>query len=303
MHDDSIAYIRNLLDNQGGIQPIPTGINHRFSREKNIKAVLFDIYGTLLISSSGDIDQAEISDPNLEQAMKASGIKVLSADQDMYKQILRSFEDTIRICHESSRQNKVPFPEIDVLSIWNIVLLHARRKGHISFSEDADIMLMACVFEFLSNKVHPMPGLKETIAALRKKCIPLGIVSNAQFYTPVLMNYFLNDTISMKDKIKGFDRELTVFSYKFGKGKPDHTLYEELVPTLKLKYGIIPAEVLFVGNDMLKDLYASSLVGFKTVLFAGDKRSLRLRREDERTAGFEPDHVITELGQVLSIVG
>jgi putative hydrolase of the HAD superfamily len=162
---------------------------------------------------------------------------------------------------------------------------------------------MTCVFEFLSNKVHPMPGLKETISALQEKDFPLGIVSNAQFYTPVLMNYFLNDKISMKERVKGFDRELTVLSYKFGKGKPDHTLFEELVPTLKWKFGIIPSEVLFVGNDMLKDMYASSQVGFKTVLFAGDKRSLRMRKEDDRAANFKPDHIITELEQVLDITG
>jgi putative hydrolase of the HAD superfamily len=60
--------------------------------------------------------------------------------------------------------------------------------------------------------------------------------------------------------------------------------------------------VLFIGNDMLKDIYASSQVGFKTALFAGDKRSLRLRDDDERTAGLKPDYVITELSQILEIV-
>lgn len=301
MDNDSKGYIKNLLDNQGSIKPIPTGEEPRYSKDKAVKAILFDIYGTLLISSSGDIDQAEISEKNLEQALSAANIKIVACLNDTFNHILKDFEYTIKICHEASKLNKIPFPEIDILSIWKIVLIHARRKGLISFDEDANIMLMTCVFEFLSNKVHPMPGLQETIAALHKRDIPLGIVSNAQFYTPVLMNYFLNEKISMKERVKGFDRELTVFSYKFGKGKPDHTLYEELVPTLKWKFGIIPSEVLFVGNDMLKDIYASSQVGFKTVLFAGDKRSLRLRTDDARTENLKPDHIITELQQILAI--
>lgn len=303
MDNDSKEYIKNLLDNQGSIKPIPTGVEPRYSKEEGIKAILFDIYGTLLISSSGDIDQAEISEENLQQAFIAAGITITKGSNNVFDHILEDFEYTIRICHEASKLNKIPFPEIDILSVWKIVLIHARRKGLVSFNEDADIMLMTCVFEFLSNKVHPMPGIKETIAALHGKDRPLGIVSNAQFYTPVLMNYFLNDKISMKERVKGFDRELTVFSYKFGKGKPDHTLYEELVPTLKWKFGIIPSEVLFVGNDMLKDIYASSQVGFKTVLFAGDKRSLRMRSDDERTAHLKPDHIVTELEQVLAIAG
>ena len=303
MHNDSKDYIRKLLNSQEPLQPLTTGVKPRFKKEEGIKAVLFDIYGTLLISSSGDIDLTEMSDKNLKQAFNAAGIHIVDGGEDPVINILKDFEYTIHICHEASKMNKVPFPEIDILSIWKIVLIHARRKGLVNFSEDADIVLSTCVFEFLSNKVYPMPGLKDTVRALRRKDLPLGIVSNAQFYTPVLMNYFLNDKISFKERVKGFDRELTVFSYKFGKSKPDHTLYEELIPTLKWKFGIIPPEVLFVGNDMLKDIYASAQAGFKTVLFAGDKRSLRMREDDKRTAGFEPDHVVTELKQILEIVG
>jgi putative hydrolase of the HAD superfamily len=302
MDNDSKAYIKDLLDNQDGLKPISTGLKSSFSRDTEIKAVLFDIYGTLLISSSGDIDQVEISEKNLEQAFNAAGIVLKKSNSDILATILQDFEYTVKICHESSKLNKIPYPEIDILSVWKIVLIHARRKGLVNFNEDADIMLMTCVFEFLSNKVYPMPGLKEVISELHERNIPLGIVSNAQFYTPVLMNYFLNDKISLKERVKGFDRELTVLSYKLGKSKPDPSLYEELVPTLKWKYGLLPSEVLFVGNDMLKDVYASSEAGFKTALFAGDNRSLRLREEDSRTAKLKPDHTIVKLTQVLSII-
>jgi len=302
MRNDSKEYIRNLLNSLDPLKPIPTGVKPRFRKDGSVKAVIFDIYGTLLVSSSGDIDQAEISDKNLEQALDASGIKPTDGMQHALDHILKDFDYTIRVCHEAAIHNKVPYPEIDILSIWKIVLIHARRKGLVKFDDDADILLMTCVFEFLSNKVYPMPGLKETISRLKKLEIPLGIVSNAQFYTPVLMNYFLHDNIALKEKIKDFDKDLTVFSYKFGKGKPDFSLYEELIPTLKWKYGIIPSEVLFIGNDMLKDIWASKEAGFKTVLYAGDKRSLRMRKEDDRTANLKPDYIIDHLEQVLKIV-
>lgn len=302
MQSDSKEYIRNLLNSLNPLTPIPTGLKPRYQKDGNVKAVIFDIYGTLLISSSGDIDQAEISEKNLEQALNATGIKPVGNIQNILDNLLKDFDYTIKVCHEAAKHNKVPYPEIDILSIWKIVLIHARRNGLIHFDDDADIMLMTCVFEFLSNKVYPMPGLKETIRSLKKLEIPLGIVSNAQFYTPVLMNYYLHDDIVMKEKIKDFDKDLTVFSYKFGKGKPDFSLYEELIPSLKWKYGIIPSEVLFIGNDMLKDVWASKKAGFKTVLFAGDKRSLRLREDDNRIADLKPDHIIDHLEQLLKIV-
>ncbi|MBA7684865.1 hypothetical protein ES703_93278 [subsurface metagenome] len=301
MRNNSKKYIKNLLSDLKPLKPIPTGVKPRYSRDESIKAVIFDVYGTLLISSSGDVDPAEISESNLKQALEASGIQIVDDNQKVLDYILNDFECTIKICHDSGRMNNLPYPEIDILSIWRIVLIHAKRKGLIAIKKDVDISLMTCVFEFLSNKVYMMPGLKETISSLRRS-IPLGIISNAQFYTPVLMNFFLNKKISLKERIKGFDKELTVFSYKFGKGKPDNALFDELVPTLKWKFGIIPSEVLFVGNDMLKDIYASSQVGFKTVLFAGDKRSLRMREDDIRTKSLKPDHIIDHLEQILKIV-
>jgi putative hydrolase of the HAD superfamily len=302
MLDGSKEYIKKLLDNQETILPIPTGVKSRFKPDPKIKAILLDIYGTLLISSSGDIDQTEMSNVNLKQALDAAGIRTHPDIENVTDNILADFQYTIRVCHEASRYNNIPFPEIDILSIWKIVLIHARRKGLVTYDDDADILLLTCVFEFLSNKVSPMPKLKETIETLQDKNIPVGIVSNAQFYTPVLMNYFLNNKISLNDRVLGFDRELTVLSYKFGKAKPDHSLYEELIPTLKWKYGIGPSEVLFVGNDMLNDIYASRQAGFKTGLFAGDKRSLRMRSSDQRLSACEPDFIIDRLDQLLTIV-
>ena len=302
MQSDSKEYIKKLLDSLAPIEPISTGVTPRYRKDNKIRAILFDIYGTLLISSSGDVDQAEMTDKNLKSALDAAGITISDGIQNALDHILMDFEYTIKVCHESARRSNVPYPEIDILSIWKIVLIHARRKGLIQFQDTADIMLMTCVFEFLSNKVYPMPGLKETLARLHEICMPLGIVSNAQFYTPVLMNYHLNGVVSLNEKVRGFDQELTVFSYKFGKGKPDPSLFKELTHALKWKYGIIPSETLLVGNDMLKDIYASKQVGFKTVLFAGDKRSLRMREDDERVSGLKPDFIITELKQLLEIV-
>jgi putative hydrolase of the HAD superfamily len=62
--------------------------------------------------------------------------------------------------------------------------------------------------------------------------------------------------------------------------------------------GIQPAAVLFVGNDMLNDIYPASAIGFQTALFAGDRRSLRLRTDDPRCADLSPELVLTDLGQL-----
>lgn len=297
-----MEFIEDLLINLKEIEPVYTGVEPDYKRDASIKAIVFDIYGTLLVSASGDIEQALMSENILKEALESANITLNTEDENALKHILDDFEYTIQVCHQSSRNNDIPYPEIDILTIWEIVLLHARRKNLVSFGDDMDTMRMTCVFEFMSNRVYPMPNMKEVINKLWDKKIPLGIVSNAQFYTPVVMNYFLHQNYTLNEFIEGFQKDLSVFSYKLGKGKPDTYLFNELIDPLKKSYGLRPDEVLFVGNDMLKDIYTSKQLGFKTVLFAGDQRSLRWRKEDRRVNGLKPDHVITDLTQLLEIV-
>jgi putative hydrolase of the HAD superfamily len=61
----------------------------------------------------------------------------------------------------------------------------------------------------------------------------------------------------------------------------------------------MPDQVLYVGNDMRNDICPAAATGFHTALFAGDKRSLRLREDDRKCARTRPDIIITDLMQLL----
>jgi putative hydrolase of the HAD superfamily len=63
--------------------------------------------------------------------------------------------------------------------------------------------------------------------------------------------------------------------------------------------GLSTAACLYVGNDMLNDIYPAKQLGFQTALFAGDKRSLRLRTDDARCVNLFADLVLTDLGQLI----
>jgi putative hydrolase of the HAD superfamily len=60
--------------------------------------------------------------------------------------------------------------------------------------------------------------------------------------------------------------------------------------------------VLYIGNDMLNDIYPAKMAGFKTALFAGDARSLRLRENHPKCQNLYADLVITDLVQVIDLV-
>jgi len=285
------------------LQPLtvrPTNAVSNYRRDDKIKAVIFDIYGTLLISASGDIMQDSYDASMFQRALQGAGYTIKVPEQELMA-IHTLFEHQVLKGKKQARDHGTPFPELDLVEIWGKTLAQAEEKGLIATSEKADTRLFTILFELSSNQVWPMPNLKETLAALKQKGYPLGIVSNAQFYTPIIMNYFLYDQLKETEWIDGFEKDLSVFSYKLLKGKPDPSVFAALVAPLE-RQGLAPHQVLYVGNDMLKDMYASAQHGFKTCFFAGDQRAYRLRKDHPEASGMKPDFTITSLNQLNDIL-
>lgn len=297
--------IKQVLDNQGDLEPVATGLEPRYRKEDTIKAVVFDIYGTLLISASGDVDEASMLTSSIKKALHAAeAVPRVNGNnaEEVYWKILQMHTSGIKEEQERLRNSDRPYPEVDILEVCRKTLAKAREDGLILYNNGIDCKKVVFMFELLSNPVAAMPGLGKTIYSLHEQGVPLGIVSNAQFYTPSILNYFLNGTFKTNSDVPPFDPEISVFSYRELRGKPDPRLFNLLVPVLDKKYGLQPQQVLYVGNDMLKDVYAAARVGFKTALFAGDKRSLRLRDDDERVKNLEADFIVTRLEQLLEVV-
>lgn len=297
------AFIDKLKPFLQKITPIdiqPTDAKTSITKAEGIKAVIFDIYGTLIISSSGDIMQSSYDASMFTEALTSAGYQINVSEQGLMA-IHGIFEKEVIAAKAKAKAEGTPFPELNIVAIWTTTLDKASSEGIITILPDADVKLFTFIFELNSNKVWPMPGLKEAIMGVKAKGYPLGIVSNAQFYTPVMMNYFLYDIVKADEFIDGFEKDLSVFSYKMLKGKPDTIVYEALVEPLK-KRGLTPQEVLYVGNDMLKDIYAASKVGFKTCFYAGDMRAYRLREDHPEASKIKPDYIITELKELWQIV-
>ena len=305
MEHNCMEYIKTLLGNLEKLQPEKTSIRPFVRKDSSIRAVVFDIYGTLLISCSGDIHLPDICTDNMETAMQAANINIAdSADTaGIINELLAGYQDEIERLHAHAKQNGTPFPEVNILEIWTRLIHEAANKNKVNTDEHTNIRTFAFVFEILSNRTFPMPGMREVLNTLQNKNLPLGIISNAQFYTPVVVNYFLTGDYSNGETIAGISPELTVFSYKECVAKPDILLFEKILAALKEKYNISPPEVLFIGNDMYKDIYPAKQSGMKTALFAGDKRSLRMRENKKEIMHVKPDFIITELIQAAEIVG
>ena len=271
-------YIRRLT-------PIPTSLTPAGDLIHDIRCVLFDIYGTLFISASGDIGPARQNSPQMEE------IKLLLARYEIHKTpraLLNEFHDAIKARHTELHSRGIDFPEVKIDRIWQQVLQAGDANAVRQFAAE---------FELISNPVYPMPNLAELLSSCRRQGLLMGIISNAQFYTPYLFKWFLDSD----PQALGFNPELIFYSYRFEMAKPSAALFKMAAEKLKKKE-ITPSSVLYLGNDMLNDIYPAKIAGFKTALFAGDQRSLRLRTDDPRCRNLTPDLVVTDLAQLIMTI-
>ena len=250
--------------------------------KERIRCVLFDIYGTLFISGSGDIG---ISKKALPQVLKLDRLlqqfNLRKKSRELIQKLSRAIEDE----HRRLRDTGIDYPEIEIDQVWKQIL----KIDDLSL-----VRRFAIQYELIVNPVYPMPNLKSTLAACRQKNLPMGVISNAQFFTPLLFEWFLG--ADLKDL--GFHSNLIFLSYQVRHAKPSTKPFE-LAAAAITALGLKTSSALYVGNDMLNDIYPANQLGFQTALFAGDARSLRLRPEDPRCTDLSADIILTDLAQLL----
>jgi putative hydrolase of the HAD superfamily len=275
------------------LEPVPTDHPEALGPLPGIRAVLFDIYGTLLVSGSGDVGTAhEVTrDDALRGALEEAGLlrhgQPLARSEGLLEQIILQH-------HERARREGIEYPEVDILEVWGDALA---ALGLPPAAPEA-LRRLAAAYECATNPVWPMPGMPEILDWLAGRGWPLGIVSNAQFYTPLTL-----EALTGRDlPALGFDPSLCAWSWQLREAKPSPRLFRLVLRRLEKRHGIAPQEVLYVGNDMLKDIAPARALGLRTVLFAGDRRSLRLRQGDPRVEGVRPDRTVARLSRLREIL-
>jgi putative hydrolase of the HAD superfamily len=267
------------------VSPVPTSLTPSGKLEEKIQVILFDLYGTLFISRSGDIGMAKKKSPQsekLENLLQRFGVKKDS------QSLLNRFYAAIENQHELLKKKGVDFPEVEIDQIWMRVL---------EIDDLETVREFAVTYELIANPVYPMPNLETMLSVCRDSNVVLGIISNAQFYTPYLFNWFLGSP----PEDLGFHPDLILYSYEFRHAKPSTFMFQVAAERLK-HMDMSVRSALYIGNDMLNDMYPAKQTGFKTALFAGDERSLRLRKNDPKCKDLSVDLVITDLIQLIDYI-
>jgi putative hydrolase of the HAD superfamily len=274
------------------LNPQATDIEPALPRLCDTRAVLFDIYGTLMISASGDIGLEGGANRIQAFAEALSTMGIADSGKAHSEQGPRLLKAIIETHHKERRAAGIEFPEVDILLVWRQLCEQLGLR-----LEANQIRRLSIEYECRVNPVWPMPGLSELLAYLRTTPLQLGIVSNAQFYTPLLFEALLGRDLNSL----GFSEAYCVWSYQQLEAKPSTRLYAKALQALE-DAGVEPQQVLYIGNDQRNDVWPAAAMGCRTLLFAGDKRSLRLREDESVCRRKRPDGVITTLQQLPGLL-
>ncbi len=279
---------------------IDTGTMPKLQRLEGIQVIAYDFYGTLFISGVGDIgvDDGDPDEEILLDVLTTTGIEIQNNDAsgEGFKVYNRVVEKMI----SDLKSRGIEYPEPDIRLVWKEVLDTMEGSNLITKPDGEDLFdTIAIEFEARMNPVWPMPNVTETLHYFKKQGYTQGIISNSQFYTPIVLEALTGQSL---EKL-GFSKELLHWSYEEEMKKPGILFYENYLKKLRrFDENLNPGNVLYIGNDMLKDIYPAKTVGMKTALFAGDERSLKWRKEDSRCNRILPDLIITDFSQLPDCV-
>ncbi len=265
----SLQKFQNLIQaasNKFKLQPTP--FLRQGSLNHPIKAVVFDVYGTLLLSGQSATSPQAKFPPLLRE--------VSTLSEALWNELSQFKENLITQSHLIAKKSGTVSPEITINEIW----LETLRSFPL-FSLDCSLEEWVLREELSFNPCHPIPGVSLLLELLRSQSIPLGIISNAQWYTPLVLETLYQDDLSTL----GFDQEHCLWSYQNGYSKPNPRLFQEMKESLH-KRQISPSQCLYLGNDEHKDILPALEMGFQTALYVGDQTSIRHQITDQSAAHF-----------------
>jgi putative hydrolase of the HAD superfamily len=267
---DIVSYIKAGSQR---ISPVPAGVAERGLIPRSPRAVLFDVYGTLLVRVGNEHPR-----PGLRRKAVADIIATHRLETSV-EELAGSLQAGIAAEHERMRARGVTHPEIRIENVWQ-ELFPGRAPDEL---QEAIV-----AYELAVHPVWPMTGCTRLLAFLRRRGLAIGIISNAQFYTPL----FLRALFGIGLEALGFSPSLCLYSCDFSAAKPGQLLFDTARERLRSR-DIAPRETLMIGNSLQDDVIPAARAGFMTVLAALDRRSF-----DKDAAGPDADAVIVGLAGV-----
>ncbi len=253
----------------------------------DVKAVIFDIYGTLVNYWHTVFSDAEQKELYLLDAFGKTAdffkftayLEEINPEMEPARTLHDFYHGLIALNHEKSLKKGLTFPEVRIEEVWQVIIMMLIRHGYdpsqIDLGGKNDLAKCAAYYyNFNALGRHFYEGVVPALNLLRENNIRCGIVSNAQFYTPIDLSLFVRDQSNnaLDDYRELFDSDLTFLSFEYGVAKPNQMLLRKLYDAL-YELQILPQQTVFVGNDLSLDIQPAADAGMLTAFFTGDDMS------------------------------
>jgi len=253
---------------------------------KGVRAVIVDVYGTMVNYWRPGFEERDTREALLVEAFSGvvdrfgmgETLSAMNPADPPAKTLCDFYNGLLVINRQKSAANGTALPEVRVDEVWSVISLMLKRNGyatnvHAPWPGDATgfARCLAYTYNFLSMGRELYPGVSDALKKLKGNNIALGILSDAQFYTPIDLTLMLREQSGgvIVDYNELFDTDLTFMSYEYGFVKPSEVLYRRLFDAL-YEYQITPDQTVVVGNDLVTDIAPAAALGMKTALFCGD---------------------------------
>lgn len=240
----------------------------------NIKAIVFDINGTLI-----DIQ----TDEGNEEVYR--GISHFLTYQGIQTHRWEVRDEYYRLMGEQLKASREAFPEIDAVELWREYLRRRPEACQALHPEKLKWMprFLAEMYRGISRyRLQLYPEVKNVLDELSQR-YKLAALSDAQ------SAWALPEMRAVG--IDGYFQPI-IISGDCGYRKPDSRIFQAALERLDE----LPENVLFVGNDMYRDIYGASRAGMKTVFFSSNQGR-------KKANAAEADYIIyqfTELRQAVA---
>ncbi|MDH4316766.1 MAG: HAD family hydrolase [Desulfobulbaceae bacterium] len=237
----------------------------------NIRGIMFDLNGTL-ININTDESYHEIY-RFLANLLIYQGIQLSPEElRDLYFRLMKT----------QRRSSVEQYPEFDVVGIFrDIIEKHGTRYTRsLCYTKAKNLPLfLAEAYRAASlNRLEIYPGVMDTLDDLIK-CYKLTAVTDGQ--SPWAL-------AELRGVGLGIYFPEIIASGDLGYRKPDRRIFDLALRKLRL-----PADqVVFVGNDMYRDIFGAQQLGMKTVFFRSNQGGQHHQRVN-------PDYIISYFPELL----
>ena len=308
----SLAEYADLLDQRQLIWPqvpapkaVPATPSIKYLPD--IRAVLWDVYGTLLRVSDGRFTLLPDDKIRLQIALDKT-IHEFNMWNSMYRRPGPPWQSIIglywSLIDRQSMQGAArgDLKEVNLVETWGNIIMRLFEKEY-KYDEDLYGNLdefsekVAYFFHSCLQGTEARPGAVSAMTSIADNELVQGLLSDGQSFSLVQTLRSLARQDSLPPLYKLFRPQSIILSHDIGVKKPSKSLFTFAVDQLR-SLGIQAQQILHVSCRLTTDLVPARTVGMKTALLVAEKSGLEVTAAVLKDPSKRPDRLLTDLSQL-----